>query len=616
MQLLKSITPKKRRGYALLTTLAFLCVALITFASLMGWVGSNAKITKRNNLFNQSQAAAESATEIITGTMTRDFFNQSLNPASSYTGAASSLLTPAAQAGWPIAFQFSDTNGTANASTVIEGTATTNWSGSLPAQFSGLYGNGQFCDVYSRATPLNVGENLTAMNHQQLWFGTIPIFQFAIFYNMDLEFNPGTNMIILGRVHSNNNIFAAAQVSPPAYLSFSNIVDAAQTVYLTPNPQDYYNNNANQSGNNVIFGITTNNPLSHAQVLSLPIGTNNDPLTVRGLLGLPPAGTDPASVKGQAYPYNEADIIVSNSPSGALSVYYNNLNNASVQTLVPMDVTNVVGTTTNTYYSFVTNVTFYDYRENTNIVYAVQLDVGNFNSWLANTNANGALRYQNQNTTGSTSKGHGINGVYVYNSRPFISGSGGQLPAVRVFNGSQLPPAGLTVATPFPLYVQGNYNVTTNNGATHSWTPGDTTNTYPAALMGDSITVLSKSWNDTNGPTTKTSSRVAANTTLNAACIEGIVPSNLTNNICSGGVQNFVRLLEDWGNGKTLTYDGSIVVLFPSQYATSPFQSGGIYYSPPIRLWAFDQNFLNPGKLPPMTPQLRAFARTLWSSTQ
>jgi hypothetical protein len=158
--------------------------------------------------------------------------------------------------------------------------------------------------------------------------------------------------------------------------------------------------------------------------------------------------------------------------------------------------------------------------------------------------------------------------------------------------------------------------VTTNNGATHSWTPGDTTNTYPAALMGDSITVLSKSWNDTNGPTTKTSSRVAANTTLNAACIEGIVPSNLTNNICSGGVQNFVRLLEDWGNGKTLTYDGSIVVLFPSQYATSPFQSGGIYYSPPIRLWAFDQNFLNPGKLPPMTPQLRAFARTLWSSTQ
>ena len=125
----------------------------------------------------------------------RDFFNQGLNSASAYSGAT---CLPS-QSGWPTTFQFSNTNGTANASSVVIGTV--NWSSNLPSQFSGLFGAGQFCDIYSRANPLNIGEKLTAMNHQQLWFGTIPIFQFAIFYNMDLEINPGQDMTILGQIH-------------------------------------------------------------------------------------------------------------------------------------------------------------------------------------------------------------------------------------------------------------------------------------------------------------------------------------------------------------------------------------------------------------------------------
>jgi hypothetical protein len=133
--------------------------------------------------------------------------------------------------------------------------------------------------------------------------------------------------------------------------------------------------------------------------------------------------------------------------------------------------------------------------------------------------------------------------------------------------------------------------------------------------MGDAITVLSKNWVDTYGPNSARSSRPAANITINAACLEGIVPSSLTNNISSGGVQNFIRLLEDWKTGGyNVNYNGSIVVLFPSQYANSPWN--GIYYTVPIRYWNFDQNFSDPSKLPPMTPQLRAFARSLWSSTQ
>jgi hypothetical protein len=88
--------------------------------------------------------------------------------------------------------------------------------------------------------------------------------------------------------------------------------------------------------------------------------------------------------------------------------------------------------------------------------------------------------------------------------------------------------------------------------------------------------------------------------------MEGIVPSDGT--YYSGGVENFMRLLEQW-SGHTLTYNGSIVVMFPSQYATTPWQKNGNYYSVPTRQWGFDNNFKDSSKLPPLTPQLKATVR-------
>jgi hypothetical protein len=589
-------------GYALIITLAFLTVALMTYASLMFWVSTSAHITKRNNLFNQTEGAAESATELVMATMMRDFNSQSLNPAATYISATN---LPS-QAGWPTTYQYSDTNGNLNVTTVYIGP--TNWS-QLPSQYTNLYGLGQNCEVASQATPLNMGENLSAIVDQTFWVGSIPLFQFAIFYNMDLEINPGANMNINGRVHSNNNIYATGAGGGNS-LTFSSIVDASQQFNLTPDPLDPQN--TGRSGN-VSFTDTNNgvypNPNSDASSFSLPIGTNNNPATVMGLLGIPPAGTAAASPTGQAYLYNDADLIVSNSSGGTLSVYYQNLNNANPQTLVPPDLTNIVSHTTNLYYSFVTNVQFYDYREGDNVK-AVQLDVSKLNNWL-NTNANAAsYQYQNNGTGVSTSKGHNINGVYVYNSIPPASGSPGVLPAVRLVNGQELPSAGLTVATPFPIYVKGNYNTTTN-GSKFSLALGDTTNTVPAGLMGDAITVLSGNWSDTNTVNTSINSRTPTTTTINAACLEGIVPSDGTH--YSGGVENFLRLLENW-SGVTLSYNGSIVVLFTSQYASSPWPGTGTVYNPPTRAWGFDNNFMQQGKLPPMTPQVRATVRSNWSA--
>jgi hypothetical protein len=417
---------------------------------------------------------------------------------------------------------------------------------------------------------------------------SVPVFELAIFYNLDMEMNPGSIFTINGPVHCNGNIYATgASAANP--LTFADRVEATQQVNLFRSPLDP---SSPRSGN-VVFSITNNNPLNNAAPLYVPIGTTttNNPVKI---LGLPPAGTDPTSSAGQAYFYYQADIVISNSATTNLSVYYQNFNFPPTQTLLRMDVTNIVSQTTNTYYSFVTNVTFYDYRE-AKTVQAVQLDAAKFNKWL--TNSSGGLFYQNRNLTGITSKGHGINIVYVYNS---ITNSSSQLPAVRVINGQQLSFSGLSVATPFPLYVKGNYNTTTN-GVNFSTTLGDTTNTYPAALMGDAITVLSANWNDVYNAATSLSSRNPTSTTINAATLQGIVPSDGTN--YSGGVESILRLLENWSPATTLTYNGSIVVMFQSQYATS-FWRNSNYYSVPDRRWGFDLKFLNQSKLPPGTPMI------------
>ena len=165
-----------------------------------------------------------------------------------------------------------------------------------------------------------------------------------------------------------------------------------------------------------------------------------------------------------------------------------------------------------------------------------------------------------------------------------------------------------------PMYVWGNYNASNSLGS--SLGKNNTTYTWPAALMADSITILSTNWSDANstfankatctsgGPTPKT-------TTVNAAMLEGIVRS--TNSLYSGGLENFLRLLENWSGGVPLWYNGSIVVMFPSQYATNNWRNTGNYYNAPQRNWAFDTNFTQQAKLPPLTPQAKGVIRANWS---
>jgi hypothetical protein len=53
--------------------------------------------------------------------------------------------------------------------------------------------------------------------------------------------------------------------------------------------------------------------------------------------------------------------------------------------------------------------------------------------------------------------------------------------------------------------------------------------------------------------------------------------------------------------------------MFPSLYATNAWGKADVY-APPKRDWAFDINFNDPAKLPPLTPGLQKVIRSQWAT--
>ena len=615
-------------------TLVFITVSLIALASVMQWSSSNGMVTQKNELYTTAEAAAEAATEQVVATLDRDWtYGQSLQATSVYAA-----LIPS-QTNWPVQMQFSDGSGNNNMTGIIIGTQY--FTNELGSSFTNLSGYVQPCTITSTALPLNQLYKVPATIQEQVNATIIPLFQFAIFYNMNMDVSPGQPMNIGGNVFCNANIW----MWPYAAMVFSNSVDAAGLVTNQMEPYDQQTTN----GYVVPTYLQVGEPVSRVDSLTLPIGTNNNPAAVEAIINLP-VGTNGApnpyayTTNGQIYLFNESDLIISNSPNGLVSakgtnitIWYQDPNNVNALTPVTNDfyalktggATNVIAqsagidSSTNVSYAsytFVTNVSYYDYRE-FDTVQAVQVNVAALNTWLTNTAATGG---NSINRTSYADKGRGISSLYVYNNVPMTSS---QLPAVRLVNGAQLPYTtdpggsgrttdGLTVTTPQPLYIKGNYNVqTATSAANASFGTANTANTYPAGLLADAITVLSANWSDNDTSSTGLSSRGPASTTINAACLEGIVQSTNSggNNYYSGGLENFLRLEENWSTSYTLTYNGSIVVMFPSIYATNFWQEPGNYYNPPTRSWGFDLNFNNPNKLPPLTPKFYKIIRASWA---
>jgi hypothetical protein len=76
--------------------------------------------------------------------------------------------------------------------------------------------------------------------------------------------------------------------------------------------------------------------------------------------------------------------------------------------------------------------------------------------------------------------------------------------------------------------------------------------------------------------------------------------------VYSGGLNNYMRMIEDWG-GVTFNYSGSFISLgYPIEFGGAYVAGGNAasYYNIPIGNFAYDTNFNAFDKLPPMTPRV------------
>jgi hypothetical protein len=225
---------------------------------------------------------------------------------------------------------------------------------------------------------------------------------------------------------------------------------------------------------------------------------------------------------------------------------------------------------------------------------------------------------------GKDAEGNVIPHVDNYRIYPSIAGIKNS-PYGFAFSGGEELPSPLTIATDSAIYLQGDYN---NPGVA----PGTISNAsryypsivatndqgfrrQPAAIMADTITVLSNQCLNTNkqvncGIITPIGSLTGSTsppeiTVTNPVAINAAFASNLRKSaggVYNGGLNKFMRFLEDWsgaGSGaKYVNYTGSFVSLGEPLESNEVPTGMGV----PARNFNYETNFNAFDRLPPLTP--------------
>ncbi len=159
-------------------------------------------------------------------------------------------------------------------------------------------------------------------------------------------------------------------------------------------------------------------------------------------------------------------------------------------------------------------------------------------------------------------------------------GTGTDVAGFQITNGAEL--AGpLTVVSESSLFVHGDFNVVSKQ---------------PASVIADAVNLLSNAWDNSKTPGVIP---LAAETTYNMAIVTGNIPSR--EGVYNGGVENLPRFHENWKD-LNCNLNGSIACTWFSKYATSDHSGVSDLRNPPRRNWDYDPDFNDFSNLPPFTP--------------
>jgi len=452
----------------------------------------------------------------------------------------------------------------------------------------------------------------------------VPIYQFGVFYDGPLEITPGSNMTVMGRVHTNSGAyFRAATI-----LAFQGPITAVGNIYqwqksstsgvldyqLTPDTSALFApsltqtlvamTSASNSQPTPIGGVSNAEYMQSPLILPIGVGTAHSILGIRDSLNDPPA------LKRQKFDW----LVATRSSPAARWVVLNST--------IPAKPAWITGPRV-----------FYDRREQ-RWVKVWDFDV----SVLAASGNLDSIFYLDDTTTTKV--------------KAVPADTHAVLNAFRIKNAIWLP-RNMTIASGKPVYIMGDFNKQNSTG--------DTTKYVNAQIASDAVTVLSsqwmgwdtaklgsnvthsnssleRPWSDANWLSctggcssadyarTPTGGALTANIRINAAIITGnkqsspncfppINSSDAGFEACyEGGWQNSLRFLEQW-SGHNVTFLGSYVCMWQAQTSEmavgSPVYSTS-YYSVPNRLWGYDTRFNDLSNMPPGSPFLATAILTNW----
>ena len=431
----------------------------------------------------------------------------------------------------------------------------------------------------------------------------VPLFQFMAFFDKDLEILPGAAMNLSGPVHTNGDLYLTSDGN---VLSIAGQVTTAGRLFRGRKNDATCNNNSTRVKNplNYVHLIPTcpsrtevfeNNVTSWNGMIRIGVDT----LTVP-----PPEEIDPIA-SGVYWSLADLRLMLrldsSHNPdttNSATGVEVRNVDN-SVNTTLTANLHNAACTGLISGRPVGTTAAFYNNREDKNIR-MLEIDMRNLLECITlqtlmpgktlNDSTEGGLVFYFSVEGPDSSVAASRYGVRIRNSAALQSTSA--TPAVRA----------MTIVSNQAVYTYGNFNST-------GW--------VPAAILTDSINMLSGNWNDptaannsgSGNATVSSSNRNATDTSVYAALLSG---TDTTGNVegaggqslgaYNGGLENYPRLHEYW-TGKTLVYRGSFVSLDQPRHVNGAWIYGGRYYTAPTRNWDYDTRFNDAANLPPLSPR-------------
>jgi hypothetical protein len=566
----------------MITALLMVLVGQAMILSYLSLSANDSKLTHRAIEYQRAVTAAEAGLEYGILALREVIFLYHLSPTISRSSLQAQLdaIPQPPQLG---EFQYRTPSG-ANGfrirveTEVAEGTITNGTAA------RGCYGSAQVFSISCGALGTNSG--VGAVLRQTVQAVGLCLIRFGVFYENDLEILPGTSMTFEGPVHANGDIYLGGPLTFYDRITSHNGIihrrkddntrlgeavirntsgtmrsmKLSSTSWLDSDSSSWMVDALNRWGGNVMSAT------HGVPKLSPPIQAGDSP---HDIIERPLSSTNTAynALTENEKFANKAGLKIYISSSGTLTAFDAHSNNVS-SAFTPavtassggLDLKNSDGTyvlaTTGTY--SVTHNAFYDSREGTQMR-ILNLYVDQITKVFSNL------------FTASASDGRGI--IYASMTDPDGLTNGVKV-GVRLRNGRAIEPfGGLTIASDLPVYIEGDYN---------------STNTRPALVAGDAVTMLSKNWQDSRSSGSETT-RVASNTTYKTVLMTG--NSETTWGSYNGGLENVMRFLEKW-DGKTATYRGSIIDLWKSEYATGAWiygTSGGVFrYTAPTRDWGYD----------------------------